>query len=127
MTEQTSQIEAGPREAVQRYFEGHITGDPDVMRQAFHTDARLQFTREGVFGQASLETYLTWLPGRPAEDEAERRRSIERLSVAGDVAVAELELDYPAVRFVDYLTIVRQGDRWLITNKVFHAYPKGDA
>lgn len=126
MSDGTSGIEAGPREAVERYFEGHVTGDPEVMRRAFHPDARLQFNREGEFGQASLETYLTWLPGQRAEDEGERRRSLERLSVSGDVAVAELELDYPAVRFVDYLTIVRTGERWLITNKVFQAYPKGD-
>ena len=115
------------RAAVERYFEGHRTGDPVVMRKAFHPEARLQWFRDGEFGSAPLETYLTWLPGGPAEDETKRSREVAHLHVSGNVATAHLVLDYPEVRFVDFLTIVRTGEDWLITNKTFQAYPKGQA
>lgn len=94
------------------------------MRHAFHPDARLQLNRDGTFESASLETYLTWLPGTPAEDEARRSREVTHLHVSENIASAEVVLDYPAVRFVDYLTIVRVGEEWRITNKSFQAYPK---
>ena len=114
----------GIREAIDRYFLGHVTGDPEVMRRAFHPDARLQWYRDDAFGSATLETYLTWLPGSPAEDEERRDRSVTQLHVSGNVATAEVVLDYPDVRFVDYLTVVWTGTEWAITNKTFQAYPK---
>lgn len=123
----TTTPEAGARDAIDRYFQGHVTGDPGVMRKAFHPEARLQFVRDGAFGAVPLDEYLTWLPGEPAADEADRRRTVRHLHVADNVAAAEVVLDYPTVRFVDYLTIVRTGPEWAITNKSFQAYPKEGA
>jgi len=113
------------RDAVQRYLDGHATGDPEVMRKAFHPDARLQFVREGDYHSWSLEEYLAKLPGAPAEDEDRRRRRVREIWSAGDAAVVELELDYPDVRFVDYLNLLRTGGEWTIVHKLFHAFPAG--
>ena len=115
--------DAGIRRAVERYTDGHATGDPAVMREAFHPDARLQFTRGGEDRTWSLEEYLEKLPGSPGDDEARRERTIRSIRSAGDVAVVELVLDYPEVRFVDYLSLLRLGDGWTITHKLFHAFP----
>jgi hypothetical protein len=114
-------------QAVQRYFDGHATGSPSVMRLAFHESARVQFVQGGRYAVWSLDEYVAKLPGRPADDEGRRRRRIVALTASGDAAAAELELDYPAVRFVDYLSLLRVDGEWLIVNKSFQAHPKSPA
>ena len=68
----TAEMAEPLRAAVQRYFDGHATGSPSVMRRAFHESARLQFIRDGGYSVWSLDEYLAKLPGRPADDEAQR-------------------------------------------------------
>jgi hypothetical protein len=52
---------------------------------------------------------------------------VRDLRITGNIGVAEVELDYPRVRFVDYLCLLRLGENWPITHKVFKAYPKDGA
>ena len=125
MTNPSSHTTDTPQRAIHRYFRGHETGDPEVMRRAFHPHARLQWRKEGALEVTGLDTYLTWLPGKPATDEDRRVREVTHLHESGGVAVAEVVLDYPDVRFVDYLTMVSSESGWQITNKAFVAYPKG--
>jgi hypothetical protein len=110
--------------AIERYFDGHATGNPSVMRKAFHESARLQFVKDRRYSTWSLDEYLGKLPGRPADDESARTRRIVRVEATGDMASAEVELDYPATRFVDYLTLLRIDGDWIIVNKAFQAFPK---
>ena len=112
------------RNAIQRYFDGHATGDPSVMRQAFHESARLQFVQDGRYAEWSLDEYLARLPGRTADDESRRARRITAVHATDDAATAELELDYPTVRFVDYLTLLLINGDWVIVNKAFKALPQ---
>jgi hypothetical protein len=41
--------------------------------------------------------------------------------MAGDAATARVVLDYPAVRFVDYMTLLKVDGKWRIINKSFFA------
>ena len=94
------------------------------MREAFHQSARLQFVTDRQYSVWSLDEYLGKLPGRPADDESDRTRRVVRVQASGDMATAEVELDYPATRFVDHLTLLRIDGQWLIVNKAFQAFPK---
>ena len=112
------------RAAIQRYFDGHATGSASVMRLAFHERARLQFVQDGRYAEWSLGEYLARLPGQAPDDESNRTRRIVAVQATGDAATAEVELDYPAVRFVDYLTLLLIDGDWTIVNKAFKAFPK---
>lgn len=118
--------EQAAREAVERYFAGHRTGDPEVMRRAFHPDARVQFVQEGGYASWDLSEYLTRLSGAPAPDEDRRRRIVRDIRITENTGLAEVELDYPRVTFVDYLCLLRIGEEWTISHKVFRAYPRND-
>ena len=120
----TSVVPEPLKVAIQRYFDGHATGDPSVMRRAFHQRARLQFVEDGRYVEWSLEQYLARLPGHMAHDEAQRTRRVVATQATDDAATAHLELDYPTVRFVDYLTLLRVEGDWIIVNKAFRAFPK---
>ena len=111
---------------IQRYFDGHATGSASVMRQAFHDSARLQFVQDGRYAEWSLAEYLARLPGQASDDESSRTRRIVAFQATNAAATAEVELDYPRVRFVDYLTLLRIDGEWLIVNKAFVAFPKSE-
>jgi len=113
--------EAGVRAAVEHYLRGHATGLGEHHRRAFHPEAKLFFTREGRLAQMTSEEYISRSPGRPAADEAERRRRIASVDVTGDAAVAKVVLEYPQVTFTDYMSLLKIEGEWKIVNKTFHA------
>ena len=113
--------EAGVREALNHYIAGHATGDGNHFREAFYPDAKLWFVRDGKLTSISSQEFAAGASGKPAADEAQRRRSIETIDIAGDAATARIVLDYPAVRFTDYMTLLKVDGKWRIINKSFYA------
>jgi hypothetical protein len=111
--------EAGVRAAVEHYLAGHATGSAAEFRAAFHPKAMLYWNRDGSFAERTSADYIAAAPGKPAADEAQRRRAITLLDVSGNAAMAKVVLDYPAVRFTDYLSLVKADGAWKIVNKIF--------
>ncbi|WP_223162772.1 nuclear transport factor 2 family protein [Nocardioides antri] len=101
------------------YVAGHATGDAAHHRRAFLPTAHVEGVREGAFVSWSLEEYCALFPGRPADDEDQRRRRIDRVEVAGAVATAAMTLRHGPAVFTDLFLLVRVGDEWRIANKVY--------
>jgi hypothetical protein len=122
---QTADTEASAaRVPLENYLRGHATGDPEFMRKAFHTEGSLIFIRDGKYTTRSFADYIAGMSGKPAPDEEKRKRWIESVDVAGNAAFGKIILDYPAVRFVDYMTLLKINGEWKIVNKSFYAEPK---
>ena len=117
-------VDADVRAPLEAYLRGHATGSADEFRPAFHPDAQLWGMRNGALIRMTAEDYVGRASGSPPADEAQRRRWIESIDVTGDTAVAKIILDYPAVRFTDYMALSRIDGRWVIINKMFQADPK---
>ena len=113
--------DAAVRAAIEHYFQGHATGDGAHFRKVFHPESKLFFIRDGKFAQRTSEEYIAGAPGKPAEDEAQRKRTIDWIDVTGDTAVAKLTLTYPAATFTDYIALLKIEGEWKIVNKTFHA------
>jgi hypothetical protein len=120
--------EMNEKEAVkiplENYLKGHETGKAEYMRKAFHTDGKLMFIRDGKFSTIDFSEYIGRQKGEPAPDEAERKRKIESIDISGNAAVGKIVLDYPTVRFVDYMSLLKIDGEWKIVNKTFYAEPK---
>jgi hypothetical protein len=116
--------EAAIRAAIDHYFQGHATGDGSHFRAVFHPESKLFAIREGKFWQLSSADYAARAAGKPAPDEAQRKRWIERIDVTGDAAVVKLILDYPGTRFTDYMAMLRVDGQWKIVTKIFQAERK---
>jgi len=115
------------RVPLENYIKAHATGDPEYARKAFHTDGNMTFIRDGKFTSETFDSFIKRaFTGKPAPDEELRKdgRRIEAIDVNGNAAVAKIVLDYPAVRFVDYMTLLKIGDEWKIVNKSFYAESK---
>ena len=109
---------------LENYIKGHATGDGEYMKKAFHTEGNLIFIRDGKYTTRSFTEYIAGFTGKPAPDEAQRKRSIEAIDVNGNAAVAKIVLDYPSVKFIDYMTLLKINGEWKIVNKSFYAEPK---
>ena len=116
--------EAGVRAALQHYLNGHATGNPEEFRQAFHPDARMTFVRDGKLVITPISEYIARATGKPAADEAQRKRRIASIEITGTAAVGRIELDYPSAFLVDYMTLLKDSGRWVIIAKSFNSAPK---
>ena len=116
--------EAAVRAALEHYFRGHATGQGEHFRKVFHTDSKLYAIREGKFWTITSEQYISRAPGTAPADEAKRKRTIESVDITGDAAIAKVVLDYPQVKFTDYMSLLKVDGTWMIVNKTFHAEPK---
>ena len=116
--------EAAVRAALNHYLLGHSTGDGAHHRAVFHPESKLFFNRDGRFSTRTSEEYIAGSPGKPAADEAQRKRRIVSVDVTGDAAMAKVELDYPNVFFTDYFNLLKVDGKWMIVNKTFNAKQK---
>ena len=116
--------EAAVRQAIEHYFRGHATGDGEHFKKVFHPDAKLFWIREGQFSQRTSAEYIAGASGKPSPDEAQRKRSVASVDVAGNAAIAKIVLDNPNNRITDYMSLLKIDGEWKIVNKTFYVEPK---
>jgi hypothetical protein len=116
--------EAAVRAAIEHYFRGHATGDGEHFKKVFHPEAKLFWIRDGKFTQRTSAEYIAGASGKPPADEAQRKRRIESIDITGNAAMVKVELDYPNVHFIDYMSMLKIDGEWKIVNKTFYAEPK---
>ncbi len=68
---------AAARVPLENYIQGHATGNGDFMRKAFHPEAKVMAFRDGKLTNLTSEEFASRFNGKPAPDEAQRKRSIE--------------------------------------------------
>jgi hypothetical protein len=106
------------------YLQAQATGNGDLIRKSFYTEARIMTFSNGKLTNLGVEEFATRFNGKAAADEAKRKRTIESIDVNGNAASARIVLDYPTIRFVDYMNLLKIDGEWKIVNKSFHAEPK---
>ena len=119
--------EALVRIPLENYLKAHATGDPEYARKTFHTDGNMIWIRDGKYTVETFDAFIKRaFTGKPAADEEQRKigRKIEAIDITGNAAVAKIVLDYPTVRFVDYMTLLKMNGEWKIINKSFYAEQK---
>jgi hypothetical protein len=108
---------------LQAYLQGHSTGQPVWMREAFLPFARIVGIREGKPVSLTLEEFCGLFRGSPAEDEATRRRTVDSIESDGNVACARLTLVHGPVTFSDWMLLLQVGGVWKIASKVYSTRP----
>ena len=112
------------RVPLENYIQGHATGNGDFMRKAFHTEAKVMAFRDGKMMNMTSEEFASRFTGKPAPDEAQRKRRIESVEITGNAGVGKIVLDYPTVTYTDYMSLLKVDGEWKIVNKVFYAEAK---
>jgi len=115
--------EQAVRATVNQYFQGHATASPDEMRKAFLPTAHIEGIRNGTFVSWTAEDYSSRFTGKPAPDEASRRRTIDTVDVSGSAAMVKATLVHGATTFTDYFVLLKVDGEWKIANKVYSSRP----
>jgi len=116
----TTKDQADIRAAIENYFRGHSTGDGANFAKVFHPDSKLFWVgADGALMQRTSADYIKGASGKPAADEAQRKRRIESIDVAGNAAMVKVVLDYPATTFTDYMSMLKINGEWKIVNKTY--------
>ncbi|MDQ4120086.1 MAG: nuclear transport factor 2 family protein [Acidobacteriota bacterium] len=108
------------------YIKAHATGEGSNLDKSFYPEAKIQGIRpdNNKLVSFKFEDYVKTFPGKPAADEAERKRRIESIEITKNAAVAKLVFDYPTVRITDYMLLLKIDGEWKIVNKIAQAEPK---
>lgn len=112
------------RVPLENYIQGHATGNGDFMRKAFHTEAKIMAFRDGKMMNLTAEEFASRFNGKPAADEAQRKRRIENVEITGNAGIGKIVLEYPTVTYTDYMSLLKVDGEWKIVNKVFYAEAK---
>lgn len=119
-----SQADTPDREAaslpLRHYLKAHATGDPAYIRLAFSSDAMITGYLQGQLISLNREQFAQRFSGKAPEDEAQRQRHFEILDLSPDAGVARVVLDYPKVKFIDYMSLLKVNGEWKIVNKTFN-------
>jgi Putative lumazine-binding len=116
--------EAGVRRALEAYLQGHATGVGTHMERAMHPDLRMSFVRDGKLVHRTRAEYVANFTGKPAPDEAKRKRRIVSVDITGTAAMAKIELDYPDAVLTDYMSLLKVDGEWKIVDKIFDRQPR---
>ncbi len=108
----------------ENYIKGHATGDGEYMRKAFHPDAKVFSYRDGKLQQLTSAEFAARFTGKPAADEAQRKRWIESVKITSNAGAGVIVLDYPNVKFTDYMSLLKIDGEWRIINKTFYGEQK---
>ena len=112
------------RKPLESYMRGHATGDPAHIRTAFLPTARIDGLRDGKPVSRTAEEFAAGFSGKPTDDEALRKRRIDRVEVHGNAGMAQVTLDYPTITFTDYFVLLKVDGEWKIASKVYDAARK---
>lgn len=104
------------QDVIQNYFDGWLTGDTTLIGSAMHATCHLKFINNGKVDVRSRTAYLSNFKPRPRLENAEGR--IIEINITRTAAAAKVELETATRLFTDYFNLLKDGDRWYITDKV---------
>ena len=108
------------RRTVQLCLDGEAKGDPDMLREAFHADARMFGSLAGERYDVPINELFELAASAPA-DTGNYRSRILAIQQTGDAAVATAveEGYWGTVSFVDHLSLAKIDGTWKIVAKLF--------
>ena len=119
----------GVEKAIQIYLDSAQESSADLVRQAFHPNAKITgYIRDG-FAELSVEDYANVVAAnQPSPKEKGETLFSEVLSIeiAGKTAVARVRDDFQGNRFLDTLSFVEIDGQWSIYNKLYHVEGPAD-
>ncbi|HEX6060240.1 MAG TPA: nuclear transport factor 2 family protein [Gemmatimonadaceae bacterium] len=110
--------EAAIRQTVQLYFDGG-----EKLNQAFHADARMLYAKEGHLKVVPIADFIAksiaWSAKPKDAAYVEPVKRVASIDVAGNAAIAKLEITKPGWVTTDYMSLLKVDGQWVIVNKIF--------
>ena len=108
---------------VQLYVDSMDESNPEKVKQAFHTNAKVVGYLHGEFMEMSVDDFAGFvLSQQPSPKEKGENVVFEILSCEIEGATAQVKVrdKYLGITFVDTLSLIKVESGWKIYNKLFH-------
>lgn len=117
---QTTNDEEQVRQTLLAYINGRNNGDTALLRSAYHPSAEFRYIRDGIHTVMPIRDYIALIkPGARANCISR----IVYIDILNDGAHAKIELEYPKRKFADYMNLLKENGRWMITSKIASNVP----
>ena len=120
----TAIAQSSDREAVdavmKKFMSAYITADNTLATEVFRKDGVMigySVARGSELLTRTGEQFAEGFNGKPAADEAKRKRTYEIVDMAENFAAVRVNLDYPGWRGVDYVVLLKADGKWMIMSK----------
>ena len=112
----TSDVQ-GIETTINNYFDGLGNHVPASLKKAFHPTATMKFNNDGKYAEVNaLEALVGYVESNPV---AKMTPKIMSINIAGDVANAQLELEYDTFFYVDMMNMIKIDGEWKIVSKIY--------
>ena len=110
-------------DVVQLYVDSMDESNPEKVKQAFHTNAKVVGYLHGEFMEMSVDDFAGFvLSQQPSPKEKGENVVFEILSCEIEGATAQVKVrdKYLGITFLDTLSFIKIDDGWKLYNKLFH-------
>lgn len=108
---------------VATYVEGMCQNDPTKLRRAMHEKCNIIGHFDGGLEWETREGFIAVVAAEVESPDPSPWFAVTAISISGDVATVQVENIFLGGHYDDTLTLLRQGDRWVIVAKVFFLRP----
>ncbi len=108
---------------VQLYIDSMNESDPDKVKKAFHTNAKVVGYLHGDFMEMSVDDFAGFVESQqPSPQTKDESVVFEIISceVEGATALVKVRDKYLGITFIDTLSFIKVDNGWKIYNKLFH-------
>ena len=100
------------------YIEGSTNGQPNRLKEAFHPDLNLYYTKDGALRTWSGKAYIEDTKEGVPTGEVGKIISID---YENDIAVAKVQIADPkgSTPYIDYFMLAKIAAKWTIIHKMF--------
>ena len=108
---------------IQLYVDSMDESNPDKVKQAFHSNAKVVGYLHGDFMEMSVEDFAGFVASQqPSPKEKGENVVFEILScdIEGATAAVKVRDKYLGITFLDTLSLIKVESEWKLYNKLFH-------
>lgn len=108
---------------IQTYFDGMFESSTDKTHEAFHTNAKISGYMGDNLAEMTVTDFASFVGSQlpsPKEKGETLQCEILSIEIAGNTGLARVRDDYLGNTFLDTLSLIKDGDKWSIYNKLFH-------
>lgn len=113
----TEEQKKGILQAIDLYIEAGNKGDGKIAKEAFVTTATVSWVENGELKSLPIQGLFDFFDQGALESSYE----LTSINVAEDVATVRIESQFGTAKFADMFAMVKDGYKWKIVSKVYHA------
>ena len=113
----TEEQKKGILRAIDLYIEAGNKGDGKIAKEAFVTTATVSWVENGKLKSSPIQALYDFFDQGALESSYE----LTSINIAEDIATVRIESQFGTAKFADMFAMVKDGDKWKIVSKVYHA------